>query len=61
MRLCWFDRGIRTRDPPYLVSDPTRAQIELGWRPQVRLEEGLARTCAWYKAKTVSETSACTG
>jgi nucleoside-diphosphate-sugar epimerase len=62
MRLCWFDRGdAGRRNPPYLVSDPTRAQIELGWRSQVRLEEGLARTCAWYKAKTVSETTACAG
>jgi nucleoside-diphosphate-sugar epimerase len=61
MRLCWFDRadGGR-RNPPYLVSDPTRAHIELGWRPRVRLEEGLERTCAWYKANAVTET-ACTG
>ncbi|MCU1272977.1 MAG: NDP-sugar oxidoreductase [Bryobacterales bacterium] len=62
MRLCWFDRGdTGRRNPPYLVSDPTRAHIELGWRPQVRLEEGLERTCAWYKAKVVPEISACTG
>jgi nucleoside-diphosphate-sugar epimerase len=62
MRLCWFDRGdAGRRNPPYLVSDPTRAHIELGWRPQVRLEEGLERTCAWYKAKVVPEISACTG
>lgn len=62
MRLCWFDRGdAARRNPPYLVSDPTRAQIELGWRSQVRLEEGLERTCAWYKAKAALEITACTG
>ena len=50
-RLCWFDRASRSRrDPPYLVSDPTRAHIELGWRPRVSLAEGLARTIESYKA-----------
>ena len=58
-RLCWFDRASRSRrDPPYLVSDPTKAHIELGWRPRVALEEGLARTIAWYKATAVKEMSA---
>ncbi|WP_400083920.1 dTDP-glucose 4,6-dehydratase [Yoonia sp. R78084] len=28
--------------------DPTRIRTELGWRPSVTLEEGLARTVAWY-------------
>ena len=28
--------------------DPTRISTELGWRPSVTLEEGLARTVAWY-------------
>jgi UDP-glucose 4-epimerase len=58
-RLCWFDRASRSRrDPPYLVADPTKAHIELGWRPRVGLEEGLARTVAWYKATAVKEMSA---
>jgi len=58
-RLCWFDRASRgRRDPPYLVSDPTKAHFELGWRPHVTLEEGLARTIAWYKASAVKEMSA---
>lgn len=28
--------------------DPTRISTELGWRPSVTLEEGLAKTVAWY-------------
>lgn len=28
--------------------DPTRIRTELGWRPSVTLEEGLARTVDWY-------------
>jgi dTDP-glucose 4,6-dehydratase len=58
-RLCWFDGAARSRrDPPYMVSDPTRAHIELGWRPRVRFQEGLARTLEWYKAAKVKEMSA---
>jgi len=58
-RLCWFDRAGRGRcDPPYLVSDPTRAHVELGWRPRVSLADGLARTIAAYKAAAVKEMSA---
>lgn len=28
--------------------DPTRIRDELGWRPSVTLEEGLAKTVSWY-------------
>ncbi len=28
--------------------DPTRIRTELGWRPSVTLEEGLAKTVRWY-------------
>ncbi len=53
-RLCWFDRPSHgRRDPPYLVSDPTKAHVELGWRARVSLEDGLARTIDWYKATAV--------
>jgi len=58
-RLCWFDRATRGRcDPPFLVSDPTRAHVELGWRPRVSLADGLARTIESYKAAGVKELSA---
>jgi UDP-glucuronate 4-epimerase len=35
-----------------------KAERLLGWRPEVSLEEGVARLCAWYRenrdwAKTV--------
>jgi len=30
--------------------DPTRIREELGWRPSVTLEQGLARTVDWYLA-----------
>jgi len=58
-RLCWFDRLTRDHcDPPYLVSDPTRAHLELGWRPQVSFEHGLARTIESFNTTPVRELSA---
>jgi nucleoside-diphosphate-sugar epimerase len=30
--------------------DISKARRVLGYEPRVRLEEGLARTCAWYRA-----------
>jgi nucleoside-diphosphate-sugar epimerase len=58
-RLCWFDRPNQgRRDPPYLVSDPTKAHVELGWRARVSLEDGLVRTIDWYKGTAVQEMTA---
>ena len=34
-------------DARYAI-DPTRIHHELGWRPSVTVEEGLARTVQWY-------------
>jgi nucleoside-diphosphate-sugar epimerase len=31
------------------VIDPARAGRELGWRAEVSLDEGIARTWAWTK------------
>ena len=36
-------------DARYAI-DPTRIRQELGWRPSVTVEEGLARTVDWYLA-----------
>ena len=36
-------------DRRYAV-DCARAEAELGWRPEVAFEEGLAETVAWYRA-----------
>lgn len=32
-----------------LVGDAALARAQLGWRPQVSLDEGLARTIAWHR------------
>jgi nucleoside-diphosphate-sugar epimerase len=32
-------------------ADSSRARTELGWAPEVELEEGLRRTIAWYTAE----------
>ncbi len=34
-------------DARYAI-DPTRLRTELGWRPSVTVEEGLAKTVQWY-------------
>lgn len=36
-------------DARYAI-DPTRIRMELGWRPSVTVNEGLARTVDWYLA-----------
>ena len=33
-----------------LISDPALAERLTGWRPEVELREGLARTIAWIDA-----------
>ena len=38
-------------DARYAI-DARRIRDELGWRPSVTLDEGLARTVAWYLANT---------
>lgn len=38
----------RPGDPPYLVADVSRIR-EVGFRPEVGLEEGLARTVSWFR------------
>ena len=30
--------------------DPAKARRELGWKPEVSFEEGMAATVAWYLA-----------
>ncbi len=36
-------------DPPQTSADITRARMDLGYNPQVPLEEGVRRFVAWYK------------
>ncbi len=46
-RLITFVADRPGHDRRYAI-DPTRIREELGWRPSVTLQEGLARTVAWY-------------
>ena len=48
-RLITFVADRPGHDLRYAI-DPSRIREELGWRPSVTLEEGLARTVDWYLA-----------
>jgi dTDP-glucose 4,6-dehydratase len=48
-RLITFVTDRPGHDLRYAI-DPSRIREELGWRPSVTLEEGLARTVDWYLA-----------
>jgi dTDP-glucose 4,6-dehydratase len=43
-------RALPVDDPKVRQPDITRARERLGWAPAVDLEDGLARTIAWYRA-----------
>jgi nucleoside-diphosphate-sugar epimerase len=36
-------------EPSVLAGDPGRLRHELGWRPTFDLDQGLARTIAWWR------------
>jgi nucleoside-diphosphate-sugar epimerase len=38
-------------DPPLLVADVSRLRDELGWRPRLRLEEGLSEAVNWWRVR----------
>ncbi|WP_163849186.1 dTDP-glucose 4,6-dehydratase [Pseudooceanicola aestuarii] len=46
-RLITFVTDRPGHDQRYAI-DPTRIRKELGWRPSVTVEEGIARTVRWY-------------
>ena len=48
-RLISFVTDRPGHDRRYAI-DPTRIRTELGWRPSLTVEEGLARTVEWYLA-----------
>ena len=51
-----FDRGrFRESDPTVHEMDPSLAERLLGWRPQVPLEVGLARTIEHYRGSLAEE------
>jgi nucleoside-diphosphate-sugar epimerase len=45
------DLGERAGDPPKLMADTTRVQRELGWKPEVPLEEGLKLTIEAFRQR----------
>jgi dTDP-glucose 4,6-dehydratase len=48
-------RPLPQDDPKQRQPDITRAQTILGWEPRVGLEEGLAKTVGYFKAKLAAE------
>jgi dTDP-glucose 4,6-dehydratase len=47
-------RPLPTDDPKVRKPDITRARTLLGWEPQVELEDGLARTIAYFRKKAAA-------
>jgi UDP-glucose 4-epimerase len=43
-----YHEPVRSGDVQRSVLDPARAARQLGWRPTVTIEDGLARTWAWF-------------
>lgn len=45
-----FNGKQRAGDPRHLTADVSRAQVELGFGPQISLLDGLSRYAKWYRA-----------
>ena len=43
------DLGERHGDPKYAIADTRKIQKEIGWKPEVNLEEGLRQTIDYYR------------
>jgi UDP-glucose 4-epimerase len=41
----------RPGDPKFSLADISRTKAELGYQPEVTLEEGLRRTLEWYRTQ----------
>jgi dTDP-glucose 4,6-dehydratase len=48
-------RPLPQDDPKQRQPDITRARTILGWEPRISLEEGLAKTVDYFKAKLAAE------
>jgi nucleoside-diphosphate-sugar epimerase len=51
-----FNDSMRPGDFKVNMSDITKIKKRLGWRPKVKLEEGLRKTIRWFvanRAKTM--------
>lgn len=42
----------RAGDPKFSLADISRTKAELGYRPEIRFEEGLRRTLDWYRTQS---------
>lgn len=49
-------RDVGDEGPPLIVADVSRLRDELGWAPTIRLDEGIERTVAWWRAQLGSAT-----
>lgn len=45
------DLGERAGDPPRLLADVTKVEKELGWKPEISLQDGLTRTITAFKER----------
>ena len=50
-KLVLKDMGSRAGDPKFAVADTGKIEKELGWKPQVGLDEGLRQTVAYYESR----------
>ena len=53
----WTKAAIKTSHSPvyeanFLQIDPSKAKKQLGWNPQIGIEEAIALTAEWYKTHT---------
>jgi nucleoside-diphosphate-sugar epimerase len=48
-------------EPSFLVADLRRLTDEVGWRPTISLEKGLATTIDWWRKQTMRKPSASDG
>jgi len=39
------------QEPPMVLADVHRLASVVGWRPSLTLEEGLAKTCEWWRSR----------
>jgi nucleoside-diphosphate-sugar epimerase len=39
------------QEPPLLVADVRRLANEIGWKPALTLDEGVAKTCEWWRTR----------